>query len=52
MRDEHDVRLWQSGRAQTYEQIDRLLSRIMQSFCVLHQINWSAPWNPMPPCRR
>lgn len=52
MRDEHEDRLWQSGRAKTYDQIDQLLGRIMQAFCVLHRISWSAPWNPAPSCRR
>jgi len=44
MRDEYDDRVRHDGRAQINSGIDRLLAKIMQAFCVLHAIHWSAPW--------
>ncbi|MFB0872234.1 MULTISPECIES: hypothetical protein [unclassified Sphingobium] len=51
MRDEIDDRLWQYGRKQTSNAIDRLVRRTMQAFCVLHRQQWSAPWSPAKRCR-
>ena len=52
MRDEYDNRLWQFARKDSAQQIDHLLARVMQAFCVLHRITWSAPWAPAPRCGR
>ena len=51
MRDEYDDRLWNDGREQINKDIDRLLSRIMQAFRILHSIQWSAPWTQERRCR-
>ena len=52
MRDEYDDRLWREIRQDGMGQIDHLLRQVMQAFCVLNRISWSAPWTPAPPCRR
>jgi hypothetical protein len=44
MRDEYDDRLWIANRDQTVIGVSRLLDRIMLAFCVLHRVQWSAPW--------
>lgn len=52
MRDHYDAQLWNEGHVETTAGIDRLLAHIMQAFCVLHRISWSAPWAEQQPCRR
>jgi hypothetical protein len=51
MRDEYDDRLWNDGREQINMGIDRLMARVMQAFCILHAIQWSAPWTTERRCR-
>jgi len=51
MRDDYGDQLGRDGREQINSGIDRLLSRVMRAFCVLHAIQWSAPWTDTPRCR-
>lgn len=52
MRAEYDDSLSWFGRSETNRPIDRLLERVMQSFCVLHRIHYTAPWRADMRCRR
>jgi hypothetical protein len=50
MRDSFDTRL-QTDNAAATTGIGAIFSRIMQAFCVLHRISWSAPWAEQKQCR-
>lgn len=44
MRDHRDAGLWNDSHELGSVGLTGLLAAIMQSFCVLHRISWSAPW--------
>lgn len=50
MRDQYDAQLWTENHVEASAGIDRLITRIMQAFRVLHCINWSAPWSDEGRC--
>jgi hypothetical protein len=44
MESDFESRQWAENHQHVSASIGRLLSSIMQAFCVLHNIEWSAPW--------
>jgi hypothetical protein len=44
MRDEYDGRLWAENHKDITAGVGNLLKAIMQAFCVLNNIEYSAPW--------
>ncbi|WP_197707323.1 MULTISPECIES: hypothetical protein [Sphingobium] len=44
MRSSDDARLRQQFHAESHERPFGILAAIMQPFCTLHRIAWSAPW--------
>jgi hypothetical protein len=44
MESDFESRQWAENHQHVSASIGRLLGSIMQAFCVLHNIEWSAPW--------
>ncbi|WP_336959745.1 hypothetical protein [Sphingobium aquiterrae] len=44
MPSDYDSRHWAEHHQHVSAGIGRLFGGIMQAFCVLHNIEWSAPW--------
>lgn len=48
MRDAYETRPCTDNHEETARGIDRLLTRTMEAFRVLHRIAWTAPWALTP----